>query len=66
MLWWSNNKTGPLTAPIVALPQHVTRTHNSYFGEVNVPIVGGDNAVPGIQALEVNVAGRVGQLQRRG
>ena len=49
MLWWSNNKAGPLTAPAVPVPQHVTRTHDSYYhAEMNVPVISGEaNAAAG-------------------
>ena len=57
--WWSNNATGPLTAPLFTAPQHVTRTVRSLYGEVNIPIIGEGNAMPGIQALEINFAGRI-------
>ncbi|MGQ9427363.1 TonB-dependent receptor plug domain-containing protein [Gilvimarinus sp. F26214L] len=34
------------------------RDVDSYYGEVLIPIVGADNALPGVQSLEVNVAAR--------
>lgn len=36
-----------------------TRTVKSLFGEILVPIFGKDNALPGLQRLELSVAGRV-------
>jgi iron complex outermembrane receptor protein len=59
MLWWSNNATGALTNPVWRTPQHVTLRHNSYFAEINVPLVGPANEMPFIKELELNIAGRI-------
>jgi iron complex outermembrane recepter protein len=59
MKWWSNNATGPLTAPVYATPQHVRRYHYSYFGEVLIPLVGGDFTLPFVKSLDIDIAGRV-------
>ncbi len=57
--WWSNNGTGLLTDPSFLSPQHVIRRIDSVFGEVNVPLIGDANALPMVQALELNAAGRI-------
>ncbi|MFM7099833.1 MAG: TonB-dependent receptor plug domain-containing protein [Verrucomicrobiota bacterium] len=35
-----------------------SRDVNSVFGEVNIPIIGGDISLPGVQSFNVSVAGR--------
>ena len=44
----------------IALPKIVPpdRDVKAFFGELFIPVVGTDNAVPGIQALEFNIAAR--------
>jgi iron complex outermembrane recepter protein len=58
MDWWSNNATGPLTAPLFSTPQRAERWNDSIFAEVNIPVVGPDNQLPFVQSLDVNIAGR--------
>jgi iron complex outermembrane receptor protein len=43
-------KTGP--------GRYFARGVNSFYGELLIPLVGPDNALPGIRALELNLAGR--------
>ena len=38
--------------------RYFARGVNSFYGELLIPLVGPDNALPGIRALELNVAGR--------
>ncbi len=50
--------TGTLLARVGANPPHRYRNVNSIYGEVLVPIVGPDNAIPGIRRLDIDIAGR--------
>jgi iron complex outermembrane receptor protein len=54
----SYNLTGTNTAPISALAVDFSRTVDSAYAELFVPLVGPDNAVPGVQSLQVDLAGR--------
>jgi iron complex outermembrane receptor protein len=54
----SYNFTGTDTAPIKALAVDFSRRVDSAYAELLVPLVGPDNAVPGVRSLQVDLAGR--------
>ena len=45
--------------PVVTRPARETRTVNAAFAELRAPLVGPDNAVPGVRRLELSLAGRI-------
>ncbi|WP_068875139.1 MULTISPECIES: TonB-dependent receptor [unclassified Phenylobacterium] len=47
------------TAPVRSSSLDLDRTVLAAFGELQIPIVGPDNAKPGLQRLELSVAGRI-------
>jgi iron complex outermembrane recepter protein len=49
--------SGP-TGARLNIDEHLSRHSDSAFGEVLVPLVGNANALPGIQKLDLDVAGR--------
>ncbi|BAI98095.1 TonB-dependent receptor [Sphingobium sp. TA15] len=52
------NMTGSTVTPIVTRSVDFTRKVDSIYGELLIPLFGPDNAVPGIQSLQIDVAGR--------
>ena len=53
-----SNNTGPATAGSQYALYNFERTIKSFFGELNIPVVGGDMAVPFVQRFDVNASGR--------
>jgi iron complex outermembrane receptor protein len=49
--------SGPYTAP-ARVSDYGSRNVKSAYGEVFVPVVGADNALPGLRALELSASGR--------
>ncbi|HTC43586.1 MAG TPA: TonB-dependent receptor [Steroidobacteraceae bacterium] len=49
--------SGPVGAQL-NIDEHLSRHSDSAFAEVLIPLVGSDNALPGIQRLDLDVAGR--------
>jgi iron complex outermembrane recepter protein len=47
------------TAPVPTNPTDASRDVTAAFAELAIPIVGADNARPGVQRLELSLAGRV-------
>ncbi|WP_374346567.1 TonB-dependent receptor [Phenylobacterium sp.] len=45
--------------PVVTRPAREGRTVNAAFAELRAPLVGPDNAVPGVRRLEFSLAGRI-------
>jgi iron complex outermembrane receptor protein len=45
--------------PAVSRPARQSRTVNAVFAELRAPLVGPDNAVPGVRRLELSLAGRL-------
>lgn len=61
--WTSNHldtwlERGTVSVPTSQQSIDFTRKSNSLFGEVQIPVFGPDNAVPGIQRLDINAAVR--------
>ncbi len=46
------------TGTTVTALMHLSRDENSFFGELLVPIIGDGNAMPGVQALSLDVGAR--------
>lgn len=46
-------------APVVTRPARQSRTVNAAFAELRAPLVGPDNAVPGVRRLELSLAARI-------
>ena len=47
------------TAPTPSAPTDLARTVTAAYAELQIPLVGPDNARPGIEALDLSLAGRV-------
>lgn len=54
------------TAPRVTVPVSFERDVSSAFAELRIPVVGPDNALPGVERLELSLAGRVEDHERVG
>src|SRR5690606_30393296 len=54
------------TAPRAVAPVSFDRDVSSAFAELRVPIFGLDNARPGVERLELSLAGRVEEHERVG
>jgi iron complex outermembrane receptor protein len=53
-----SNNTGPATQASQYSLYNFGRTIKSFFGELNIPVVGNDMAIPFVQQFDINASGR--------